>query len=258
MIVLAHQRHGSGPPLVLVHGSGSDSSRWQPVIPELRRRFTLYCVDRRGHGASGDGRRYRIDYEFGDLARFIASIGERPIAVVAHSYGALCALGAACRSDRIGRLVLYEPPLPMVAGDYYPPGAVGRMRRAIAHDDIDGAAALFAAEVMGMSEAQIATMRRLGHWREIAARAPVLFRELAGVERYAARIDRFAECRAAALLLVGSESPPEYHATAAALSRTLPRARTLILEGQGHGAIDGMPERFAEAACNFLAETGDP
>ena len=43
-----------------------------------------------------------------------------------------------------------------------------------------------------------------------------------------------------------------------ALSRTLPRARTLILEGQGHGAIDGMPERFAEAACKFSGRDRDP
>ena len=39
---------GKGPPVVLVHGSGTDGSRWAPVLPMLAARFTVYAVDRRG------------------------------------------------------------------------------------------------------------------------------------------------------------------------------------------------------------------
>lgn len=42
---------GSGPPLVLVHGTGADHARWAPVLKAFEPRHTLYAVDRRGRGA---------------------------------------------------------------------------------------------------------------------------------------------------------------------------------------------------------------
>ena len=41
-------RTGDGPPLVLVHGTTADRTRWKPVLPALEDRFTVYAVDRRG------------------------------------------------------------------------------------------------------------------------------------------------------------------------------------------------------------------
>jgi hypothetical protein len=48
---------GSGPPIVLVHGTAADHGRWRPILPALERHFTVYACDRRGRGASGGGQR---------------------------------------------------------------------------------------------------------------------------------------------------------------------------------------------------------
>src|SRR2546426_657667 len=46
---IAYERAGSGPPLVLVHGSTSDhDTAYRYVIPMLERYFTVRALDRRG------------------------------------------------------------------------------------------------------------------------------------------------------------------------------------------------------------------
>lgn len=52
-MILASQKF-DGPPgaqvLVLVHGMGSASTAWKPIIPELKAHFTLVTLDLPGHG----------------------------------------------------------------------------------------------------------------------------------------------------------------------------------------------------------------
>jgi pimeloyl-ACP methyl ester carboxylesterase len=48
--LIAYRRSGQGPPLVLVHGTTADHTRWQPILPMLEARFTVHAVDRRGRG----------------------------------------------------------------------------------------------------------------------------------------------------------------------------------------------------------------
>lgn len=49
---LSHQRRGSGPPLVLIHGLGSQWQVWQPVLDEVARHRDVIAVDLPGFGAS--------------------------------------------------------------------------------------------------------------------------------------------------------------------------------------------------------------
>src|SRR5581483_3421946 len=176
-------KSGSGPPLVAVHGSGTDGSRWAPVIPALAERFTVYAVDRRDHGGGSVSASdtYRIEDEFSDLVAFLDEVGGDTAIVVGHSYGALCALGAAARGARLGRLLLYEPPLPASPGDYCPPDLIETMRQAVGRGDADAAAVAFAARVLRMSEADIGRRRRLGVWPGVVAGTPIILRELESV-----------------------------------------------------------------------------
>ena len=43
---IAYDRGDEGPPLVLVHGTTSDHSTWELVLPELQKHFTVYAIDR--------------------------------------------------------------------------------------------------------------------------------------------------------------------------------------------------------------------
>jgi pimeloyl-ACP methyl ester carboxylesterase len=65
---IAYQRSGTGSPLVLVHGTTADHSRWTPLLAALERHFTVYAMDRRGQGESGDAEPYALEREFEDVA----------------------------------------------------------------------------------------------------------------------------------------------------------------------------------------------
>ena len=107
---IAVWRSGAGPPLVLVHGTVADHGRWAPVLPAFEAQFTILNLDRRGRGQSGDAPEYSLEREYEDLVAVIESLDD-DVYVLGHSYGGVCALEAALRTDRILKLVLYEPPL---------------------------------------------------------------------------------------------------------------------------------------------------
>ena len=50
---LAYETHGSGPPLVLLHGTGSYRGMWDPVVGALARERRVIAVDLPGFAGSG-------------------------------------------------------------------------------------------------------------------------------------------------------------------------------------------------------------
>ena len=64
---IAYERTGSEPPLVLVHGMTADHTRWEPVRPAFEEQFTVYAIDRRGRGGSGDAAEYELEREIEDV-----------------------------------------------------------------------------------------------------------------------------------------------------------------------------------------------
>ena len=84
---------GKGSPLVLIHGAGNNAARWNPVVPLLEQSFSLYALDRRGRGESGDAAHYSLQREVEDVVSVVDFIGG-PVDVLGHSLGAICALEA--------------------------------------------------------------------------------------------------------------------------------------------------------------------
>jgi pimeloyl-ACP methyl ester carboxylesterase len=107
---IAYARAGAGPPLVIVHGSGQDHTRWATSLPGLTRQTSVYAIDRRGRGGSEDTAEYALDHEVNDLLAVLDAI-DHPVFLLGHSYGAIIALEAALCTDRVRRLILYEPPI---------------------------------------------------------------------------------------------------------------------------------------------------
>src|ERR1019366_5122516 len=72
--VIAYDRTGDGPPLVVVVGALCDRHTF--VSPsELTGRFTVCTYDRRGRGDSGDTQLYSPDREIEDLAAVVEAAG---------------------------------------------------------------------------------------------------------------------------------------------------------------------------------------
>jgi len=118
---------GTGPPLVLVHGSASVGDRWAAVTPLFTQHFTVYAMDRRGRGASGDSKDYSIEREFEDIACVLASI-DGQVNLLGHSFGGVCSMEAALRASNLRRLIVYEPSTPTPGVQHYPTGFVDRLQ----------------------------------------------------------------------------------------------------------------------------------
>jgi pimeloyl-ACP methyl ester carboxylesterase len=53
-MALAYETHGSGPPLVLLHGTGSHRGMWDPVVEDLARERRVIAVDLPGFAGSAN------------------------------------------------------------------------------------------------------------------------------------------------------------------------------------------------------------
>jgi pimeloyl-ACP methyl ester carboxylesterase len=110
---VAYRVSGRGDAVLFVHGSATSSADWLVVLPLLRDRLTVVTMDRRGRGRSGDGPDYAMEREAEDVLAVLDAVDAELL--VGHSYGALCSILAAERTDRLRRLVVYEPPIAVKA-----------------------------------------------------------------------------------------------------------------------------------------------
>ena len=88
------QEAGSGPTILLLHGSGGATQSWRGVFPLLAQDFHTVAVDLPGQGftQSSDARRAALPPTASDLAALCANQGWRPDLIVGHSAGAAIAL----------------------------------------------------------------------------------------------------------------------------------------------------------------------
>jgi pimeloyl-ACP methyl ester carboxylesterase len=248
---LAVERTGSGPPLVLVHGTTADRSRWAPVLPALAARATVYALDRRGRGGSGDTAPYAIEREYEDVAAVCDAIGG-PVDLLGHSYGAICSLEASLRAARLRRLVLYEPPVPSGL-PIHPPGIAAKLDALLAAGERDRVIETWMTEIVRVPPAELAILRARPAWAARVAAAHTLGREAAASSAYVFEPARFAAMRTPTLLLLGGDSPRFFGAAIERVAAALPDARVGVMPGQQHTAMDTAPELFVREVHAFLA-----
>lgn len=249
---IAYQRSGSGPPLVLVHGTGTDHTYWDPLIPDLTRSFTVYAVDRRGRGHSGDTPPYAIQREFADVAALVESIPGH-VDVVGHSYGALCSLEAARLTTRIHKLVLYEPPM-YTTVEVPDPAAILHRFNDLVDAGKNEEALLMLYEVGQTPPAELNVMRSLPNWQARILAAPTIPREVISVRNYSFDPDRFRDVKTLIRFLLGGDSPPIYKEATRTLHASLPKSRIVLLPGQQHEAVATAPDLLVREVTGFLLE----
>jgi pimeloyl-ACP methyl ester carboxylesterase len=107
-INLYYSVHGSGRPLILLHGGLMSSELFGPVIPMLAERHQVIAVDLQGHGRTADiDRPIDVRLMADDIAALIDHLGlDRPD-VVGYSMGGGVALQTAVRHPaKVRRLVV--------------------------------------------------------------------------------------------------------------------------------------------------------
>jgi pimeloyl-ACP methyl ester carboxylesterase len=109
-VELYYELAGTGPPLVLVHGSWVDHPSWDAVTPGLAESFQVLGYDRRGHSRSerpqGQG---GIREDVADLAALIEHADLAPAYVAGNSWGASITLRLAGeRPELLRGLIAHE------------------------------------------------------------------------------------------------------------------------------------------------------
>ena len=238
---IAYRVAGDGEPLVLVHGAGTSSADWVFALPHLRERFTVVTMDRRGRGRSGDSAAYAMEREAEDILAVLDAVGGTLL--VGHSYGALCAILAAQRTDRLRRLVLYEPPIAIAEA------SLEGLEERVAADP--GAALEGFLLGTGTPPEQVGMIRASRAWPVLLDAVPALPRELRAGSRWE---NPAGPIGVPTLFLRGGETGGRaYLDTFEALQAAFPDGRLDLLPGQTHIAHILAAEAFAAAIIGFCA-----
>ena len=242
-VVISVQKAGSGPALLLIHGSLLNGTlSWAAVLGRLAKRFTVYVMDRRGREPSGDAKQYSIVNEADDIVAVVEAIGG-PVVVLSHSYGALASIAALDRLKTVAHLILYEPPVFFDRPDS--DAAIASLERALEASDREGIVTSFLRDQVRAPAERIAMMRSSPIWPIALQIAPTLPRESRAANTYRPSMERLGMWKTPTTVLLGSETTGLLRDAAFGIRDAIPGCRMVVLEGQGHGAMLDAPEYFA-------------
>ncbi|WP_336364701.1 alpha/beta fold hydrolase [Halalkalicoccus salilacus] len=251
---IAYERGGRGPPLVLVHGTTADHTRWDPLRPAFEQHFTVYAIDRRGRGVSGDSAEYALEREAEDIAAVVDSIDES-VVLLGHSYGALCSLEAALRTDNLRKLVLYEPPLTVSDHVTDTEDVLDEMTALMDDGESEQALELFFREIVGSGPRELEAYRSSPDWPARVNTVHTVVREERAEKGHEFDAARFAGLTIPVLLLSGDESAPFLKDATDVLNDGLPNSRIVVFTGHGHAVMNTAPELFVDEVLAFIQES---
>jgi pimeloyl-ACP methyl ester carboxylesterase len=252
---------GAGPPLVLVHGSWTDSRGWANVVPTLAERFRVVCYDRRGHGRSpsppGQG---SILEDVTDCAALIERLDLAPAAVAASSWGGLVALRlAASRPELVARVFAHEPPaFGLLEGDGEWEAdfagivaALARVERLLESGRMVKGARTFVDEVAFEPGAWERLPERVR--AAFVANAETYLDELRDPDQLTVDLDSLAAFPGPALVTTGGRSAPLYVPVADRIAAALPAGRRGRFEDAGHVPHLTHLDEYVAVVTAFLA-----
>jgi pimeloyl-ACP methyl ester carboxylesterase len=251
-IRLGIEQLGNGPPLILVHGSWTNRSTWDPVFRKLAEHFCVIRYDRRGYGESEKpGAPPAVHAE--DLRGLINTLGLGKVALVGNSMGALIVMHAAASSKfPLSFVIVHEPPLLGMLDE--PPAQTAlsqRIRSALARAAVAGRAGDWQAATRHYVEGSSGIP---GIWQympeeqkqSFIEHAPPFLDEssdeawchmdLAPLRTLAARL----------IITTGSVSSPFLRIIAERLGAVLPDAQRRTFQGAGHVAHQSAPALFVD------------
>jgi pimeloyl-ACP methyl ester carboxylesterase len=205
-------------------------------------------MDRRGHGESEPGSNYTLQKESEDVVAALNAEAD-PVFVLGHSIGGVIALESAFMTNKISKLVLYEPPLQ----DLDHTAVADRMEQLIQSGNREAALLTFLREIVMMSPKEIEIMKARPVWPTRVAAVDVQIREIRALSQYRFDANRMRKLKIPLLLLTGSDTAsPQLKQAIKSLMGALPHRTLFVFQGEGHNAMDTKPQQFAEVVMNFL------
>jgi pimeloyl-ACP methyl ester carboxylesterase len=253
--LIAFERLGAGPPLIVVGGATCDRAKMRPVSEAFARDSAAINYDRRGRGDSGDTPPYAVEREVEDLAALIDRAGGAA-SLYGHSSGAGLALRAAAHGLPVDKLILHEPPFsPDREEDRRSAREYGKQLEALLADGRPGDAMELFFTIIGMPAEMVAEMRRSDPaWPTLESLAPTLAydsRVMGDVSRGGAMpADLAGRISPPTLVLVGGAGPDWMIEVGRQVADTVQNGELRVLEGQEHVVP---PELLAPVVKEFLA-----
>ena len=232
--VIAYDRAGQGPPLIVTVGAFCDRKTFVPPA-DLTDRFTVYTYDRRGRGDSGDTQPYSPEREVADLAAVIeaAAVSGGGSFVYGHSSGAALALRAAWQGVPISAAVAYEAPY--FARDTAAEDPAARITALVEAGRRDEAVRYWMNDVVHAPAQVVETMEYWPSWPGLQALTHTLPYDLELSGDRGVPADNLATITVPVLVLGGANSPDGFQRIVRDTAAAIPGARLVMLEGQDHG-----------------------
>jgi len=254
---LAHTAHGSGPPVVILHGLLGSARNWATIAKRLAGTYRVLAVDLRNHGSSpwADAMSYEAMAE--DVAALVARLGLAQPAVVGHSMGGKVAMQLALsHGDAVGRLVVVDIAPVRYERSFAPyieamqQVDLSAARRSEVDESLkpavpDAGVRAFLLQNLVSSDGGFA-------WR---VNLPALSANMDGIMGFPESADR-RSFEGPALFLAGGRSDYLRPVHRAGIERLFPRAEFEVIEDAGHWVHAERPADFLEALERFLERDG--
>jgi len=262
-VSLTYLERGSGPLVILIHGSVSDYREWEKQLGPLAQHYQVVAYSRRFHwpnarpGKDADASVASVDRQVDDLAALVKSLGSTPAHIIGHSFGGAVALNFALRYPALVRtLVLVEPAVSSVLGDKPENSEAtkeGQAIRAKMKEAFDSGDAQRIVRTYAEHVAPGEFERATTAVREMLIANVQAFQLDFTSPRPVLTCDDAQRVSAPVLVVSGDRSPLGLQRIAAAAAKCIPKARLITISGATHWVQHDHPEEFNAAVLSFLA-----
>jgi pimeloyl-ACP methyl ester carboxylesterase len=230
-------RAGTGPRILLIHGSAADHTTWSiQLASSLTQRFELVAYDR------------SISETVEAQADEAETLLDDRTIIVGSSFGAVVALEV-IRRRRLPGAVLIEPPMGSTDDKPAAPAAfLAEYDRVAAAKGGEAAAEMFLRTVLG--DAAYERMRRAFQERSKSKHVEIRA-DSAALIAYRPRYAALGAVTTPVQLVGGEKSASYFRPTLDALFASLPDARIEVIPGAGHMLHAEAHRRFAEVLTAF-------
>jgi pimeloyl-ACP methyl ester carboxylesterase len=236
---IAYEKSGQGPALVIVCGVLGDHYQHAGLAQLLAEYFTVYNIDRRGHGESGFTEPYAVEREIEDIDALLTEAGGSAFVYGSSGPGALCMYAAAAGlSPKMKKLAVWEPPY-ILEGTRppIPQGYKEQLAQLLREGRKGDMIELFLTKAVGMPAEFVAPMRQAPFWAAQEALAPTLVYDATLMGDFSLPRERLSKATVETLVIDGG-TIPWLSLAAQAVADTLPHAYRHTLAGQPHNVAD--------------------
>ena len=244
-IDLYFEDHGSGEPLVLMHGYASTSAMWQGQVAPLTERYRLITWDMRGHGETDspeEQSQYSEAHTVEDMTQLLRHLGVEQAVIGGLSLGGYMSLGFnLAHPEMVKALILCD------TGPGYrnPTAREGWNETAFRRAERFEERGL---DALGASPEIEAARRRHRSAAGLARSARGM------LAQFDARVIESLDQIAVPTLIIVGENDTPFLAGTDYMANKIPNARKVVIPDAGHAANIDQPETFNRAVLEFLDE----